>query len=245
MNDVLVVIPARWGSERFPGKALADLGGRPLVVRVAERASAMTTATDVVVATDDQRILAAVTAAGFKAVLTGNHPSGSDRVAEVAAGRFEDIIVNLQGDEPLLDPADADALVNALRDDLSLGIATLAHRFADRDEWLDPNAVKVLSDDSGRALLFTRMPVPGRHAGRGHDSWQLARRHVGIYAYRRAALDRFLANEPHPLELAEGLEQLRALAAGEKIQVIETARRAVGVDTPEDLDVVRVLWNET
>ncbi len=245
MSEVLVVIPARWGSSRLPGKALADLGGRPLVVRVAEKAAAMTTATQVVVATDDERIVSAVTAAGFEAVLTREHETGSDRVGEVMAGCTSDIIVNLQGDEPLLDPADADALVTALQDDPTASIATLAHAFDSEAEWRDPNAVKVMVDDQGRALLFTRAAVPGRHQNAPGEPWRHAMRHVGIYAYRRDALDRFLAADPHPLERLEGLEQLRALAAGEKIRVIITTHRAVGVDTPEDLERVRSLWDRS
>lgn len=239
MSRVLVVIPARWASTRFPGKLLADLEGAPLIVRTCQRAAAMASADGILVAADDPRIVAAVREAGFEVVLTGEHPSGSDRVGEAVAGTDAEIVVNLQGDEPLLDPADADALVDALRAAEDCGVATLAHAFADEAEWRDPGAVKVLTDDGGRALLFTRAPVPGSHPGGRGESWRLARRHVGIYAYRRAALERFLAAPPHPLELREGLEQLRALAAGERYLVLETRHRAVGVDTPEDLDRVR------
>ena len=245
MSEVLVVIPARWGSSRLPGKALADIGGHPLVVRVAEKATAMTTATSVVVATDDQRIVSAVTDAGFEAVLTGEHETGSDRVGEVITGRTADIVVNLQGDEPLLDPADADALVTALRDDPTASIATLAHPFDSEAEWRDTNAVKVIVDDQGHALLFTRAAVPGRHQNASGEPWRYAMRHVGIYAYRREALERFLVADPHPLERLEGLEQLRALAAGEKFRVVTTTQRAVGVDTPEDLERVRSMWNRS
>jgi 3-deoxy-manno-octulosonate cytidylyltransferase (CMP-KDO synthetase) len=241
-REVLVVIPARWGSSRFPGKALADLGGAPLVVRVAERAAAMREATRVVVATDDERIRVAVTAAGFACAMTGAHPTGTDRVGEVARHDPAGIVVNLQGDEPLLDPGDADRLVLALRDDPEAEIATLAHPFADEREWRDPHAVKVLLDARSRALYFSRAPLPGAFPGRPAAGERLAWRHVGIYAYRRAALLRFLALERTPLEVAEGLEQLRALENGLAIRVVATERRAIGVDTPEDLERARELW---
>jgi len=246
MPEVVVVIPARYGSSRFEGKALADLEGEPLIVRTARRAAAMKAADRVLIATDDDRIAAAVSAAGFEAVMTGVHASGTDRIGEAVfgadAGPDPEIVVNLQGDEPLLDPAEADRLVAALRADPDAGIATLAHEFSDEAEWADPNTVKVVSDDDGRALLFTRAPVPGSHPGFGDPAWGLARRHVGIYAYRTEALRRFIAVGPHPLELAEGLEQLRALAAGETILVLETDHRPVGVDTPADLERARGLW---
>lgn len=241
MSGVLVVIPARWASTRFPGKLLADLDGAPLLVRTCERAAAMASADRVLVAADDPRLVEAVTAAGFRAVLTGEHPSGSDRVGEAVAGLDAQIVVNLQGDEPLLDPADADAAVAALRDDPAADVATLAHPFDDEAEWRDPAAVKVLCDDGGRALIFTRAPVPGAHPGGRGEPWRLARRHVGLYAYRREALARFLAAPPHALELREGLEQLRGLALGLRYAVRQTANRALGVDTPADLERVRAL----
>jgi len=242
--DVVVVIPARYGSSRFEGKALADLAGAPLVVRTAQRAAAMTTADRVLVATDDARIADVVRAAGFEAVMTGEHASGTDRIGEAMAGIDAEIVVNLQGDEPLLDPVEADRLVLALRADPEVGIATLAHAFGSHSEWADPNAVKVVTDDHGRALLFTRAAVPGGHPGGEGERWRLARRHVGIYAYRLDALRRFLAMPPHPLECAEGLEQLRALTAGETILVLETAQKPVGVDPPEDLERARELWRD-
>lgn len=242
MSGVLVVIPARWASTRFPGKLLADLDGAPLLVRTCERAAGMATADRLVVAVDDARLRDAVTAAGFEAVMTGDHPSGTDRVGEAAAGDGADVVVNVQGDEPLLDPADMDRAVHALREDEEADIATLAHPFADADAWRDPAAVKVICDDRDRALLFTRAPVPGAHPGGEGDSWRLARRHVGLYAYRRAALERFLALPPHPLERREGLEQLRGLAAGLRYAVRPSGRHGPGVDTPADLERVRALW---
>lgn len=244
MNGVLVVIPARYGSSRFEGKALADLAGAPLIVRVAQRAARMRTADEVVVATDDLRIRDAVAAAGFACEMTGEHPTGTDRVGEVAAGRDAEIVVNLQGDEPLLDPADADALVEALRRDPRAGLATLAHPLAGRDEWLDPNVVKVLCDGSDRALYFSRAPLPATFPGGPELGPELARRHVGIYAWRAPALARFLDLPRGRLEAAEGLEQLRALENGMHISVAPASRPAVGVDTPADLERVRRLWRE-
>jgi 3-deoxy-D-manno-octulosonate cytidylyltransferase len=239
---VLVVIPARYGSSRFPGKALADLAGQPLIVRVAANAARMRRAHEVVVATDDQRIFDAVTAAGHACEMTAQHPTGTDRIGEVAARRPADIVLNLQGDEPLLDPAAADGLVDALCADPALDLATCAHPFADDDEWRSPHAVKVVTGDGGRALYFSRAPIPGTFPGSAAVARETALRHVGIYAYRRAALERFLALPPSPLETCEGLEQLRALGAGMGIGVVTIAAGAVGVDTPEDLERVRALW---
>jgi len=242
MSRVLVVVPARYGSSRFPGKALADIDGAPLIVRVVERAVRMETADEVVVATDDDRIMAAVVAAGYQCRMTGDHATGSDRVGEVAAGREADIVLNLQGDEPLLDPSDADRLVEALRADPEAGMATLAHDLADESEWRDPNVVKVLTDYSGRALYFSRAPLPGAFPGGPRSGYEVARRHVGIYAWRAGSLARFLALPRGRLEAAEGLEQLRALENGMLIRVVAASRPAVGVDTPADLERVRRLW---
>lgn len=243
---VLVVIPARYGSSRFPGKALADLGGKPLVVRTVEQALGMAEADDVVVATDDQRIADAVRQAGHECVLTGDHPTGTDRMGEVLAQRPADLVVNLQGDEPLLDPAVADRLVRTLREAPGVSLATCAHAFATADEWADPNIVKVLVDRGGRALYFSRASIPGQFPGRAPQTppHGLARRHVGIYAWRAAALREFLAWPQGGLEACEGLEQLRALERGLAIAVIEVAAGPVGVDTPADLDRVRGLWNQ-
>jgi 3-deoxy-manno-octulosonate cytidylyltransferase (CMP-KDO synthetase) len=243
-DDVLVVIPARWGSSRFPGKALADLGGRPLVVRTVERALAMGEADAVVVATDDERIADAVRRAGHDCVLTGEHPTGTDRIGEVLANRPAELVVNLQGDEPLLEPEVGDRLVRALRDDPETGLATCAHPFADADEWRDPNAVKVLVDRRGRALYFSRAPVPGAFPGTAPTGHRLALRHVGIYAWRAGSLRRFLGWRRGDLERCEGLEQLRALEEGLPIAVVSVTAGPIGVDTPADLDRVRRLWQD-
>jgi len=244
-GPVLVVIPARYGSSRLPGKLLADLGGAPLVVRTAERARAMATADAVVVATDDDRIAAAVAAAGFACERTGDHPTGTDRIGEVVARREAAIVVNLQGDEPLVDPAVVDALVAALRADPGADLATCAHPFGPDDDWTCPSTVKVLVDRRGRALYFSRAPVPGRFpggAGEGSAPQRLALRHVGLYAWRAAALRRFLGWPRGELERCEGLEQLRALENGQTIRVLTIDQGPVGVDTPADLERVRALW---
>lgn len=243
---VLVVIPARYGSSRFPGKALADLGGKPLVVRTVEQALGMAEADEVVVATDDQRIADAVERAGHQCVMTGDHPTGTDRMGEVLAQRPADLVVNLQGDEPLLDPAVADRLVRTLREAPGVSLATCAHAFHTAEQWADPNVVKVLVDRDGRALYFSRARIPGQFPGRAPlaPPHTLARRHVGIYAWRAAALREFLSWPQGALEACEALEQLRALERGLAIAVIEVAAGPVGVDTPADLDRVRDLWNQ-
>ncbi len=246
---VLVVIPARYGSSRFPGKALADLDGKPLVVRVMEKASGMKTADKIVVATDDQRIFDAVVAHGLPCEMTGEHATGTDRIGEVASRHAADIILNLQGDEPLLDPAIADSLVQSMIDNPQVDLATCAHAFDDINQWKDPNTVKVLVDQNHQALYFSRAQVPGTFPGAATDAASndtaaagIALRHVGLYAFRRKALEKFLSLEPTPLEKAEGLEQLRALENGMSIKVLEIDQAPVGVDTPEDLELVRKLW---
>jgi 3-deoxy-manno-octulosonate cytidylyltransferase (CMP-KDO synthetase) len=238
--SVLVVIPARYGSSRFPGKALADLHGQPLIVRTISRASRMASAHHITVATDDERIRDAVTAAGFAAEMTAEHPTGTDRIGEVMARHPRaQIILNLQGDEPLLDPRTADLLVETMLADPTLDIATLAHPFANAEDWRDPNCVKVIVDQQQQAMYFSRAPLPGRFPGREGEPHTLAQRHIGVYAFRRAALERFLTLAPSPLEQAEGLEQLRALENGLNIKVVMVQDAPVGVDTPEDLEKVK------
>ena len=241
-GGVLVIIPARYDSSRFPGKALADLHGEPLIVRTAQNAARMRRADRVIVATDDERIAAAVTAAGCLCEMTGGHPTGTDRIGEVAARYDGELILNLQGDEPLLDPVQADRLVDMMLQDESIDLGTCAHPFASADTWRDGNTVKVLVDQSGFALYFSRVAIPGNFPGRQERGHRLAGRHVGIYAFRRRALERFLRLAPGPLEQAEGLEQLRALENGMRIKVLMIDQVAVGVDTPADLEEVRRLW---
>ncbi len=232
-----VVIPARWASSRFPGKALAPLGGVPMVCRVWQQARA-SGACDVLVATDDERIAAAVVAWGGEVVMTdAAHRSGTERVAEVAARRGwpdDDIVVNCQGDVPLVPPQSIVQVASALASGTGSSIATLCTPIGDERQYLSPHVVKVVCDQAGRALYFSRAPIPAR----GHGSGPLPRslRHIGLYAYRVGALRRLATAPPCELEQAENLEQLRALWLGMVIVVAET-RHAHGpdVDTPDDL----------
>lgn len=243
--SVLVVIPSRYGSSRFPGKSLADINGQPLVVRTVQRAAGMKTADHMVVATDDERICTAVRNAGYLAEMTGEHPTGTDRIGEVMARHPEaEIILNLQGDEPLLNPAIPDRLVAAMLQDPDTDIGTCGHPFSSREAWQNPNNVKVLIDRSGQALYFSRAAVPGAFPGKEDRGHEVALRHVGLYAFRRKALERFLELKPSPLEQAEGLEQLRALESGMRLKVLKIDQAPVGVDTPEDLELVRKIWKD-
>ncbi len=236
-NDrAVAVIPARWASTRFPGKPLAELAGEPMIAHVVRRAAEATTVEHVMVATDDERIAAAARAAGAEAVLTGEHPSGTDRVAAALAGRAEwGIVVNVQGDEPLLAGANIDVVVAGLRSDPGVAIATLC-RPLEPERAADPNAVKVVRDRRGRALYFSRAAIP--HPRHTAHAAGLLRLHLGIYGFRREALARFVALPPSPLECAESLEQLRALENGIPILVLDAPHPAYGVDTPEDLERV-------
>ena len=238
MRRACVIIPARYGATRFPGKPLADLVGKPLIVHVAERALRARGVAQVAVATDDERIAAAVRAAGATAVMTGAAATGTDRVAE-AARRLDpppEIVVNLQGDEPLIEPEAIEALLSAMADP-AVEMATLA-RPLDEGELERPHVVKVVTDARGDALYFSRAPIPHRRAG---GASPLARAHVGMYAFSRAFLQRFAALPPGRLEAEESLEQLRALEHGFRIRVVDTQYRGFGVDTPEDLERARVL----
>lgn len=244
MPDAVVVIPARWASSRFPGKVLAPLGGRPLLVHVCERAARARKAGSVLVATDDTRILETAEAAGFPAVMTAaGHASGTDRVAEAVASRSEEIVIGLQADEPFVDPRDLDALVACLERHERASLATLAADIEEPADYADPNVVKVVTTAGGRALYFSRSPIPYHRPGDGGELPRLppppppgtARAHVGVYAWRRESLLSFTAMPPSPLERLEGLEQLRALEAGWEIRVLAARAAPLGVDTPEDL----------
>ncbi len=241
MTGSLIIIPARMQASRLPGKPLAMIGGEPMVVHVWRRAVAANVG-EVHVATDSLEIAEAVRAAGANAIMTRNdHQSGSDRVHEAVASlgaNVPDIIVNLQGDLPLLDPALVRACVAPL-DDPEVDIATIAAQIDEPGEVIDPNVVKVIAApvrgrDALRALYFTRAPAP---SGRGPFL-----HHIGIYAYRRAALDRFVALPPSSLEQRERLEQLRALEAGMRIGVRVVKGVPIGVDTPGELDRARALY---
>ncbi|PYS96868.1 MAG: 3-deoxy-manno-octulosonate cytidylyltransferase [Acidobacteria bacterium] len=242
----LGVIPARYQSSRFPGKPLALIGGRPLVERVFERARAARRLERLLVATDDERILRAVQAFGGEAMMTSpRHASGTDRLAEVARSVPAEIYVNIQGDEPMLDARDVDRLVDCLASDPGQEMATLSESLPDDGAAADPNVVKVVCDEAGRALYFSRSPIPHlrreeRGAAPGAERSAESRhfRHVGLYAYRSRFLQEFASWSPGRLETIEGLEQLRALERGRPIRVLPALGRYLGVDTPGDLIAV-------
>jgi 3-deoxy-manno-octulosonate cytidylyltransferase (CMP-KDO synthetase) len=239
---IAVVIPSRYASTRLPGKPLAEIGGRPMIAHVHEKARAIAGAGRVIVATDDERVAEAVRAIGGEAWMTrADHRSGTDRLAEVAARLDSDLIVNVQGDEPLVDPGDVGAAVAALAADPELAITTLRYPIRDAAELASPHVVKVVVSGRGRALYFSRAPVPHWRDHGGAPAPRLAFKHIGVYVYRRAALLAIAALPPTPLELAESLEQLRALEHGFAIGTTEARHDATGVDTPADLDHVRRL----
>lgn len=239
MTDFVVVIPARYASQRLPGKPLREIAGKPMLQHVFDRASE-SGASEVIVATDDDRIAAAAAAFGARCSMTSpDHQSGTDRLAEVAreAGWSEDtIVVNLQGDEPLMPPELIDQCASLLDDDKA-DVATLASPLQSESDFTNPNIVKTILDDDGFALYFSRATIP---YSRSDETNQLAREsalhHHGIYAYRNAVLQKIVAAEQSPLEVSEQLEQLRALSLGMKIKVgIPATRPGPGVDTEEDL----------
>ena len=233
-GNILAVIPARYASSRFPGKALALLDSRTMLEHVYERVSMARYLGSVIIATDDERIYREARRFGARVQMTrGDHVSGSDRVAEVAS-TFErvDLVVNIQGDEPLLDPAAIDAAVEAIADQSSVPMATLKKRIQDPREARDSNVVKVVTDLAGNALYFSRSPIPlARDGGE-----VICYKHIGLYVYRREFLLRYSSLPVGPLERAEKLEQLRALENGFVIRVAETRYDSMGVDTPEDLE---------
>ena len=246
-----VLIPARLASSRLPDKPLADIAGLPMVVRVAQ-AAGRSGASQVVVAADSPRIVAACLALGTQAVLTrSDHPSGSDRLAEACQHLGldgDDMVVNVQGDEPLIAPAMIDACAALLRDRPDCVMATVAHAIGDVAEFVNPNVVKVVLDAAGRALYFSRAPIGWWRDGFADGIQHLPAqppplRHVGLYAYRAGFLRRFPALSVAPLETLESLEQLRVLWHGERIAVhVSADRPGPGVDTPEDLARVRALF---
>lgn len=232
MTRAVAVIPARYRSVRFPGKALAVVAGKPLIQHTWERARALQTVERVLVATDDERIARAVEAFGGVAVMTApDHPSGTDRVAEVARGLDAEVVVNLQGDEPAFDVSAVDDLVRLVAGDPALQMGTLAHPI-DEVELHEVNATKVVLDRAGYALYFSRAPIPYQR----RPGFVTPLRHIGIYVFRAAFLQRFAALGPTPLEQAETLEQLRALEHGVRIRVLVTPHRSPGVDIPADLE---------
>jgi 3-deoxy-manno-octulosonate cytidylyltransferase (CMP-KDO synthetase) len=232
-----VIIPARYASSRFPGKPLADIGGKPMVVRVCERAT-QSGAASIHVATDDERIASAVRAAGHRALMTrADHPSGTDRIAEAALLlklENRDVVVNVQGDEPLIAPALISQVAHLLEKLKEASVSTACHAIGDEQALGNPNVVKVVLDAQGYALYFSRsrIPYPREKAG--------AYRHAGIYGYRAGFLAQYSALPPSPLEKAEALEQLRVLWHGHRIAVaVSEMEIPPGVDTPQDLEAVR------
>ena len=240
---ITAVIPARYASTRFPGKALAEIDGRPMIQHVYERTARSSLINRVIVATDDPRIADAVNVFGGEVIMTSSsHETGTDRLAEVAACLDADIVVNVQGDEPLIDPAMIDQALQPFLDDIGLQMGTVKTRIKCLHDFLSPNVVKVVTDCRGDALYFSRSPLPFFR-----DKWKdlkddsfccgklLCYKHVGLYVYRRDFLLKFAAMPATFLEISEKLEQLRALENGVKIRVVETEFESIGVDTPDDL----------
>lgn len=256
-QNVIAVIPARYSSVRFPGKMLADVLGFPLIVRTYQQVAKAGSVGRVIVATDDDRICKVVRAAGGEAVMTSpDHVSGSDRIAEVAKTLPQDsIIVNVQGDEPLISPATIDRVANALAGDITAQMSTACEPIASKGELLNGNVVKVVVSDAGNAVYFSRSPVPfpreaslrwdgdpGRAIDEEPELLSNFRKHTGIYAYGREYLLEFTKLVPTRLEQLEMLEQLRALENGARIKVVDAAAPSIAVDTADDLDrVIEVL----
>jgi len=248
-----VVIPARYASSRLPGKPLADIAGKPMVVRVAERA-AQSGAMEVLVATDHEDVRAAVEKHGFAAVMTrGDHASGTDRIAEVVAQRGwrdDALVVNVQGDEPFIAPGLIDQVVQTLADDADAAVATACHPIRSAEELFNPNVVKVVCDARGHAQYFSRAPIPWARDAFAADRARLperlpVKRHIGIYAYRCGFLQCYGVLPPSPLEAFEALEQLRVLWHGFRIRVAEVEQAPeAGIDTPEDLQRARQRYGQ-
>ena len=236
MSENVVIIPARWGSTRFPGKPLYQIAGKPLLRYVWERCQRARKIDSTIIATDDMRIAESAFAWGAEVALTSpKHQSGTDRIAEVAK-RAKDfsLIINVQGDEPLVDPRLIDRLVETLQKNRELGIVTAAHPFENPRDALSPHQVKVVIDHVGNALYFSRAPIPSTKSS--GPSFFL--RHQGIYGFRRTMLLQFVKWKPTPLERAESLEQLRALENGVRVHVLVTKHGSPGVDTPKDAEAV-------
>ena len=256
-SKVVAIIPARYASTRLPGKPILDIGGKPMVVRVAERTRQVAAISQVIIATDDQRIFDAVAAAGEEVMMTSpDHQTGTDRLAEVAAKLDAEIIVNVQGDEPLIEPATIEAAIAPLLADNSIVMSTTSEPIESAADLLNPNVVKVVTDPEGFALYFSRSPIPfPRSAVQAHGSIEAAlaakpellsqyAKHTGMYVYRREFLLNYAKLPSTPLEQSELLEQLRALEHGYRIKVVKVTHRSIGVDTPEDLERVRQIFND-
>ncbi len=255
--SVIAIIPARYAATRLPGKPLLDIAGKPMILRVIERAQRCALIQRVIVATDDERIYQAVTAAGAEAQMTSPaHRTGTDRLAEVAASLEADIIVNVQGDEPLIEPSVIEQAIAPLLEDATIQMSTTCEPIESAADVINPNVVKVVTDHTGFALYFSRNPLPyprneviahgSLAAALANEPALLARyaKHTGLYVYRREFLLRYAQLTSTPLEQSESLEQLRALEHGYRIRVVKVAHRSIGVDTPEDLAFVRQQFEE-
>ncbi len=239
-NRVVAIIPARYGSTRFPGKPLADVGGRPLIRRVVDRAVAAEEIDRVIVATDDERIVEVVEGTPARGAMTSSdHSSGSDRIAEVAREIKADIVVNIQGDEPLIKPGDLDRGVRRMVENPDQPVVTYRAPCPE-EEVENPDVVKVVADKFDQALYFSRSPLPYRR-GEATAVYQ----HVGIYIYRHNYLLEYTSREATPLERAESLEQLRVLENGDDILLVELEEPTVGVDRPEDVEKVEAILAQT
>jgi 3-deoxy-manno-octulosonate cytidylyltransferase (CMP-KDO synthetase) len=245
---VAAIIPARWASTRLPGKPLMDIAGMPMVWRVYEQAKKARLVDEVWVATDDQRVYDAVSGLGGNVIMTSpDHASGTDRLAEAAGNVMADIYVNVQGDEPMIPPGLIDETVTPMLADKGLDMATAAKVITDPCEITEPSVVKVVMDESGHALYFSRAPIPYHR-----DVWEgllyITRgscyKHIGLYVYRRGVLLKYADLPQTALERTEKLEQLRVLGHGGRIKVVVTEHESIGVDTPRDLDKVRSLFSQ-
>lgn len=235
------VIPARFASSRYPGKALATLAGKPMIEHVWERANMSRYLSDVLVATDDDRIANAVHKFGGRVRMTrADHPSGTDRLAEIASSEDAALYVNIQGDEPLIDPEAIDAAILTVHGDEAVDMGTLQKQIVDPADILNTNIVKVVTNLLGDAIYFSRCPIPYERDGR--TGVPIYFKHIGLYVYRREFLLRYPDLTVGPLEQAERLEQLRALENGYRIRVAATDYESLGVDTPEDLERVNQLF---
>lgn len=240
---ILGVIPARYGSSRFPGKPLARVNGKPLIRMVWERVRASKRLERLIVATDDPRIEEVVRKFGGEVVMTpADLPSGTDRAWAAAQGTPARIIVNIQGDEPLVTPGMVDRLAEALERDPQAQMVTLRYLMKGQEGYTDPNVVKVVADPDGWALYFSRSPIP--HHRQKESAAAVWYKHLGLYGYRRETLQEFVGWPPSALEQAEQLEQLRALEHGVRIKVLDSPQNTVGVDTPDDLKRVELMLKD-
>jgi 3-deoxy-D-manno-octulosonate cytidylyltransferase len=242
MPRVVAVIPARHRSIRFPGKPLADLHGRPIIHHVCEQVAKAPYLDEIVVATDDERIVDAVESIGFTALMTSPaHPTGTDRVAEAVSELDADIVVNVQGDEPLIEPAMIAEVLEPVLGDDTVAVTTLMHPVTETADALDEDVVKVVTDLAGNVMCFSRSRLP---FPKGPVASQMYKQ-VGMYAFRRAALEAFVGWEPTPLELTESVELFRFLEHGWTVRAARTEHHTVAVDTPEDLERVRAILDDT